>query len=101
MFQHIYALPQYRKVKQKRPINPDRKLKEHKPRSVLDIPIKDPSQDFVYSSTDDEYDADGIRLFRNSTASIRKSPISVIMTGDVLNIKMPPELIITSAKVCG
>lgn len=87
-------------MKKKQPIGPERKLKEPKPRSVLDLPIKDPSEDFVYSSTEDEYDAEGARVFRNpTTGSIRKSPISVTMAGDVLNIKMPPELIITSAKV--
>lgn len=73
-------------------------MKETKQRPVLDIPIKDPSQDFVYSSTEDEYDGEGARMFKNSS-NIRKSPISVTMNGDVLNIKMPPELIITSAKV--
>lgn len=75
------------------------KTKEPKLRSVLDIPIKDPSQEFGYSSTEDEYEGDGTtRVFKN-TSTIRKSPISVTMNGDVLNIKMPPELIITSAKV--
>ena len=74
------------------------KTKEPKVRSVMDIPIKDPSQDFVYSSTEDEFDGDGARIFKRSSP-LRKSPISATMNGDVLNIKMPPELIITSAKV--
>lgn len=65
---------------------------------MLDMPIKDPSQEFLYSSTEDEYDGEGNKTFK-CTNSIRKSPISVTMNGDVLNIKMPPELIITSAKV--
>lgn len=82
-------------MKQKKSMN---KMKEPKPRSVLDMPIKDPIQEFVYSSTEDEYDGDGMRLFKTPNI-IRKSPISATMQGDVLNIKMPPELIITSAKV--
>lgn len=64
----------------------------------MDIPIKDPSQQFVYSSTEDENENDEARIFKGSSV-IRKSPISVTVNGDILNIKMPPELIITSAKV--
>lgn len=92
----IKGTKKYRKVKQKK--TNIGKSKELKLRSVLDIPIKDPSQEFGYSSTEDEYDGDGMRVFKN-VGAIRKSPISVTMNGDVLNIKMPPELIITSAKV--
>lgn len=87
----------YRKVKQKRVTNMG-KTKEPKLRSVLDMPIKDPIQDFNYSSTEDEYDTDGAKVFKG-TSAIRKLPISATVHGDVLNIKMPPELIITSAKV--
>lgn len=92
----IKGTKKYRKVKQKK-ANVG-KAKELKLRSVLDIPIKDPSQEFGYSSTEDEYDGDGMRVFKNLGA-VRKSSISVTMNGEVLNIKMPPELIITSAKV--
>lgn len=77
------------------------KSKEQRLRPVLDLPIKDPIQDFAYSSTEDEYDGDGTRIFKSSSAAMRKYPISATVSGDVLNIKMPPELIITSAVVSG
>lgn len=91
------AAKKYRKVKPKKG-NPGKLKEPTKLRSVMDIPIKDPSQQFVYSSTEDENENDEARIFKGSSV-IRKSPISVTVNGDILNIKMPPELIITSAKV--
>lgn len=94
----LFGDSQYRKVKQKKAVTMtgvEKKAKENKLRSVLDMPVTDPGQDFVYSSTEEEFEGeDGIRVFRN--AGFRKSHA---VATDTVDVKMPPELIITSTKV--